>query len=115
MKAKFLGALKAAAPFLLSLAYTAADALSGAPVDVGNTKALIAGAITSFVVYIVPNLVGGRVLGALKALVPTGLALLTIAINAAFGDPLDLSNVRTLVVGGVLSVVVYLLPNVKRA
>ena len=115
MKAKFLGALKAAAPFLLSLLYVVQDAITGASIDVPHTKVLIAGAIVSFVVYLVPNLVGSVVLGALKAIAPTALALLYVLIDAVFGDPVDVSNVKVLITGAFLSVVVYFLPNVKRA
>lgn len=56
MKAKFLGALKAASPFLLSLLYVGVDAAFGDPVDVSNAHALVAGLIGSVVVYFVPNL-----------------------------------------------------------
>lgn len=115
MKAAFLGALKAAAPFLLSLLYVVQDAIIGASIDVPHTKVLIAGAITSFVVYLVPNLVGGgRLLGALKAVAPAALALLYVLIDAVFGDPIDVANVKVLLTGAFLSVVVYLLPNVHQ-
>lgn len=56
MKAKFLGALKAAAPTLLSLAYVAVDAVFGTQVDLTQVHALVIGLVTSVVVWFVPNL-----------------------------------------------------------
>lgn len=56
MKAKFLGALKAASPTLLSLAYIGIDALFGVRVDLTHVHALAIGLLTSVVVYLVPNL-----------------------------------------------------------
>ena len=56
MKAKLLGALKAVAPFVLSLVYVGVDELFGTPIDSTNVKALILGAITSLAVYLVPNI-----------------------------------------------------------
>lgn len=52
-----------------------------------------------------------------KALVPTGLAILVLAVNGLVwfftGEPLieDLSVISTLLSGGVTSVVVYRVPN----
>lgn len=56
MKSQILGALKAVAPFLLSLGYVGLDAAFGDPVDKADVKWLIAGAVTAAVVYFVPNL-----------------------------------------------------------
>lgn len=56
MKQKILGALKAAAPFLLSLSYVAIDAAFGDPVNKADVKWLVAGGLTAIVVYFVPNL-----------------------------------------------------------
>ncbi len=52
-----------------------------------------------------------KVLGALKAVAPTLVALGVIGINAAFGSPVDVDAVRTLVVGAFTSLVVYFVPN----
>lgn len=59
MPDRILGALKAAAPTLLSLTYIAVDAVFGTPVDVSQLKALVVGLITSVVVFYVPNLSTG--------------------------------------------------------
>ena len=56
---RLLGALKAAAPTLLSLTYVCVDAVFGTPVDITHLKALVIGLITSIVVYYVPNLSTG--------------------------------------------------------
>lgn len=55
VKVKTLGALKAIAPFGLSLSYVGLDALFGDPVDKADVKWLVAGAITGLVVYFLPN------------------------------------------------------------
>lgn len=55
MKTRILGALKAAAPFLLSLAYVAVDKVFGTPIDVTEVQALVTGLLTAVVVYFVPN------------------------------------------------------------
>ena len=59
MHDRLLGALKAAAPTLLSLTYIAVDAVFGTPVDISQLKALVVGLITSVVVWFVPNLATG--------------------------------------------------------
>lgn len=51
-----LGALKAAAPSLLSLAYVLVDVLLGAPVDGGTLQPILYGLVTSVAVYLVPNI-----------------------------------------------------------
>ena len=56
MPDRILGALKAAAPTLLSLTYIAVDAVFGTPVDISQLKALVVGLVTSVAVYYTPNL-----------------------------------------------------------
>jgi hypothetical protein len=51
-----LGALKAAAPSLLSLAYVAVDVLLGAPVNTDTLQPILYGLVTSIAVYLVPNI-----------------------------------------------------------
>lgn len=51
-----LGALKAAAPSILSLAYVGVDILLGAPVDSSTLQPILYGLVTSVAVYLVPNL-----------------------------------------------------------
>lgn len=56
MSSFLLGALKAAAPSLLSLAYVGVDLLTGAPFDVGTLQPILYGLVTSLAVYLVPNI-----------------------------------------------------------
>ena len=54
-----LGAAKAAAPSLLSLAYVGVDLLLGAPLDTGTLQPILYGLVTSLAVYLVPNVTTG--------------------------------------------------------
>jgi len=57
-----LGALKAAAPSILSLAYVGVDLLLGAPLDTSTLQPILIGLVTSIAVYLVPNIrTGGSV------------------------------------------------------
>lgn len=50
-----LGALKAAAPSLLSLAYVGVDLALGAPLETATLQPILYGLVTSLAVYLVPN------------------------------------------------------------
>lgn len=56
MKARILGALKAAAPSLLALAYVLVDIITGATVDGSTLRPILYGLVASVAVYLVPNL-----------------------------------------------------------
>lgn len=56
MKKTLLGALKAVVPFAVAALLVGVDALFGKPVDLEYLHVLVVGAITSFFVYLIPNL-----------------------------------------------------------
>lgn len=113
MREFLLGALKALVPAGVAALALITNWIAGSPVDVDAWHTLIVGGIGSLVVYAVPNLPGEGVFALLKALVPAAGAALVIVVNAVFGEPLDVANLRLLAAGAVTSIVVFLVPNLR--
>jgi hypothetical protein len=59
----------------------------------------------------IPNLLPPVLQPFAKAIYPFLVTLLTIGVNAAFGDPLDVDALKAAVLGIALAAVTFLVPN----